>query len=145
MISLTSCWTNLILLISFQLVQLASSLSSPSSTKTAMLLPTSQTTAPKLITISEHIWRKQASTHSQRIRHLLQPGLTLLNNDINSGKNKQRRRQQHYVDDWTALDPVNPIYNFLIEYYGLKGAKGPRRLARWAPDPKLLWGQRHGC
>jgi len=47
------------------------------------------------------------------------------------------------VDDWTALDPVNPIYNFLIEYYGLKGAKGPRRLARWAPDPKLLWGEHH--
>lgn len=39
------------------------------------------------------------------------------------------------------MDPVNPIYNFLIEYYGLKGVKGPRRLARWAPDPKLLWDE----
>lgn len=50
-------------------------------------------------------------------------------------------------DDWTALDPINPIYNFLIEYYGLKGAKGPRRLARWAPDPKLLSGMDadNGC
>ena len=44
----------------------------------------------------------------------------------------------HGDDDWTALDPVNPVYNFLIEYYGLKGAKGPRRLGRWSPNPKLL-------
>lgn len=39
---------------------------------------------------------------------------------------------------WTALDPKNPVYNFLIEYYGLKGSKGPRRLARWSPDPSQL-------
>jgi hypothetical protein len=95
--------------------------------------------SPKLITISEKVWRKQASAHSQRIRHLLQPGLTPIEQNINSGKNKRRQQQQHNVDDWTALDPVNPIYNFLIEYYGLKGAKGPRRLARWAPNPKLLY------
>ena len=44
------------------------------------------------------------------------------------------------MDEWTALDPVNPIYNFLIEYYGIKGAKGARRLGRWAPDPSLLLG-----
>ncbi|KAL7499092.1 hypothetical protein ACHAWT_007603 [Skeletonema menzelii] len=126
-----------LLLIIYQLLQLASSLSSPSTTAhtdTAMLSPT---ISPKLITISEKVWRKQASAHSQRIRRLLQPGLTPLEHNIDSGKSK--RRQQHYVDDWTALDPVNPIYNFLIEYYGLKGAKGPRRLARWAPDPKLLY------
>jgi hypothetical protein len=50
-----------------------------------------------------------------------------------------KRRQQHVsVDGWTALDARNPTYNFLIEYYGLKGTKGPRRLARWSPDPALL-------
>jgi hypothetical protein len=109
----------------------------------------SSSITPKIITISEKVWRKAASTHSQRIRHLLQPGLLPLENTVsnNSGSNKSqqksRRRQQHYVDDWTGLDPINPIYNFLIEYYGLKGAKGPRRLARWAPDPKLLWDNDH--
>jgi hypothetical protein len=30
------------------------------------------------------------------------------------------------------------VYNFLIEYYGLKGAKGPKRLARWSPNPALV-------
>ena len=30
------------------------------------------------------------------------------------------------------------MYNFLIEYYGLGGTKGTRRLARWSPDPRLL-------
>lgn len=39
---------------------------------------------------------------------------------------------------WTALDGKNPIYNFLIEYCGLKGAKGPRGLSRWSPNPQLL-------
>ncbi|KAK1740270.1 hypothetical protein QTG54_009220 [Skeletonema marinoi] len=142
MTSSRSC-KNLVLLIYLSIslqFQVASSLSSPSpitsNTDAAML---SSTLTPKIITISETIWRKAASNHSQRIRHLLQPGLTPLEHNFNSGKSK--RRQQHYVDDWTALDPVNPIYNFLIEYYGLKGAKGPRRLARWAPDPKLLWDE----
>lgn len=33
-----------------------------------------------------------------------------------------------------------PIYSqyFLIEYYGVKGSKGTRRLGRWSPDPSLL-------
>jgi hypothetical protein len=41
----------------------------------------------------------------------------------------------------TALHPKHPIYNFLIEYYGLKGQKGTRRMARWAPTPQLLMQQ----
>ncbi len=96
----------------------------------------SRSFTPKVITISEKVWRNAASNHSQRIRTLLQPGLTPIDHALNSGRRKQSQRR--YADDWTGLDPINPIYNFLIEYYGLKGAKGPRRLARWAPDPKLL-------
>jgi hypothetical protein len=37
------------------------------------------------------------------------------------------------------LDRENPVFNFLIEYYGLKGAKGPKRLARWSPNPVLVF------
>ena len=73
--------------------------------------------SPKLITISEKVWRKAASKHSQQIKTLLQPGLTSLDHAINSGR---RTNNRQYQDDWSALDPVNPIYNFLIEYYGLK-------------------------
>lgn len=113
-----------------------------------MMSPAITAASPRkiIITISEKIWRAAASQHSRRIKHLLQPGLTPLDHTVNSGR-RNRGNRHRAVDDWTALDPINPIYNFLIEYYGLKGAKGPRRLARWAPDPKLLLGaddDKHG-
>lgn len=28
---------------------------------------------------------------------------------------------------------MNPIYNFLLRYYNIRGASGTRRLARWTP------------
>jgi hypothetical protein len=31
----------------------------------------------------------------------------------------------------------------LIEYYGVKGQKGTRRLARWSPNPNLLMQRRY--
>ena len=81
------------------------------------MISTTTSLTPKLITISEKVWRKAASKHSQQIKTLLQPGLTSLDHTINSGR---RTNNRQYQDDWSALDPVNPIYNFLIEYYGLK-------------------------
>ena len=49
------------------------------------------------------------------------------------------RKGSRSCDSWlTALDPKNPVYNFLIEYYGLKGQKGTRQTAQWAPKPQLL-------
>ena len=71
-----------------------------------------------IIKIPESVWRSAASNHRNRIKTLLQPGLTRRDEQINSGN---KRRGNRFVDDWTALDPVNPIYNFLIEYYGIKG------------------------
>ena len=100
-----------------------------------MMMPSTSLT-PKIVTISEAVWRSAASKHSQHIKSLLQPGLTPLNHQINAGSRRRNYRQP--IDDWTAVDPINPIYNFLIEYYGLKGAKGPRRLSRWSPNPSLL-------
>jgi len=97
---------------------------------------------PKLITISEPVWRNAASQHRRRIRSLLQPGLTSPKIQLDSSARKRRQHMLNavgpLVDDWTALDRNNPIYNFLIEYYGLKGVKGPKRLSRWSPDPSLL-------
>ena len=91
------------------------------------------TYTPKIVTISEKVWRSAAKKHTQRIKSLLEPGLT-----APQDTSKFRRKGTFVDDGWTALDPINPIYNFLIEYYGLKGTKGPRRLGRWSPDPKLL-------
>ena len=62
-------------------------------------------------------------------------------------ENKDQQQQQkqpnnlhHFQDEsWIRpLDPNNPVCNFLIEYYGLKGHKGTKRLARWSPSPNLL-------
>ena len=94
----------------------------------------------QLITISETVWRNAASCHRKRIYQLLKPGLT-------SHPTERRKRNNHKTttsfgkDEWTSLDPKNPIYNFLIEYYSLKGAKGPRKLGRWSPNPSLLLQQ----
>ena len=97
-------------------------------------------TGTKLLRISEASWRSSASAHQERIRRLLGPGLTSIDDTINSGRKRASgsKRKGRASDNWTALDPVNPVYNFLIEYYGLKGAKGVRRLARWSPEPSLL-------
>ena len=90
------------------------------------------------IRIPQNIWRQAAYEHQERIRTLLQPGLTSIDDPINASVKKQRLRSSQ-PDDWvTPLDVKHPVYNFLIEYYGLKGAKGPRRLGRWSPSPSLV-------
>ena len=91
---------------------------------------------PRVVILSENTWRHAASRHAERMRDLLGPGLTPPDHPLNAGARRQNQRRKR--DGWTALDPAHPVYNFLIEYYGLKGAKGPRRLARWSPDPALL-------
>lgn len=92
-----------------------------------------------LVRISQSVWRQAARRHQDRIHELLAPGLTPLDHPLNMGMKRDRRRHPGRENDWvTALDPKHPIYNFLIEYYGLKTAKGPRRLARWSPSPGLL-------
>ncbi|KAL7566963.1 hypothetical protein ACA910_019894 [Epithemia clementina (nom. ined.)] len=92
----------------------------------------------KIVRVAEASWRSAASDHQRKILDLLGPGLTKSSDPINSGR---RRGSNTKVDGevmWTALDPENPVYNFLIEYYGLRGGKGPRRLARWSPCLSLL-------
>lgn len=87
-----------------------------------------------ILRLPESVWRPASSQHAQRIRELLQPGLLVPDSKM------QRRQSTRRLGDpsWTGLDPKHPVYNFLIEYYGLKGTKGPRRLARWSPDFSML-------
>eukprot|EP00957_Ditylum_brightwellii_P049730 3771303-Ditylum_brightwellii.AAC.1 len=94
----------------------------------------------RIVTIPNDVWRSDALNHDKRIRTLL--GAGLMTSKDHSIDSKKHKKKQHQKDDgWTALDPKNPVYNFLIEYYGIKGAKGPRRLARWSPDPSLIFHQ----
>jgi hypothetical protein len=110
-----------------------------------MSLPVSKT----FMVLSEPIWRNAAKIHSQKIRDLLLPGLTSNDHHLNSvvptiNKRKKSNYYLHATHDVTeeypitALNPKHPIYNFLIEYYGLKGTKGVRRLMRWSPNPEIL-------
>lgn len=74
--------------------------------------------------VTESKWRHEAETHKSRVESLLLPGL--LQRHDNMPTNSKGGR---------CLDSRHPIYNFLIEYYGLKGSKGVNRLFRWCPDP----------
>ena len=91
-----------------------------------------------VVRIAEPVWREAVAQHVSHIRSTLQPGLTSPEHVVNSGRQRLKRSSPTY--EWcTALDPKHPVYNFLIEYYGLKGAKGTRRLARWSPNPALVF------
>jgi hypothetical protein len=100
---------------------------------------------------------QQQSLHQQqggrRRRKLLQEGEGIApprnanNNNNNNNNDKEESKNNYsssekdddYDDQWfRPLDPRNPVCNFLIEYYGLKGHQGVKRLARWSPSPNLL-------
>lgn len=84
----------------------------------------------KAVRIPRAVWRQAAMDHQGKIQALLQPMLLPPMN---------RRRQPNQYESWfTSLDPKNPVCNFLIEYYGLKGLRGVKRLGRWSPNPQLL-------
>lgn len=99
--------------------------------------------------LSEDSWRRASREHSRRIREILAPGLTPPDHPLNTGLRRQRKQEERkrhrpetsssstvdtsFHETITALDPKNPVYNFLIEYYGLKGTKGVRRLLKWSP------------
>lgn len=95
----------------------------------------------RVVQIPETIWRTASQTHARRIRALLAPGLLPVLPDVPLNPSK-RYKQRYPYNDITSplyfppggcLDPQNPIYNFLIEYYGIKGIKNCRRLVRWSP------------
>jgi hypothetical protein len=92
----------------------------------------------RVIKIPRAVWKQAALDHQLKIRALLQPAMLAPDNL----QHRRQRQGQYYAQnndmEWTALDSQNPVCNFLIEYYGLKGSKGTKRLARWSPSPNLL-------
>lgn len=115
------------------------------SASVAALSSTSSIMRPcHIIRIAEPAWREAVEQHVDHIRSSLLPGLTGKDHVVNSGRRRSSRSNTCSDHEWcTALDPKNPVYNFLIEYYGLKGAKGVKRLARWSPNPALVFSKQH--
>ena len=100
-------------------------------------------TPTAVVTLPESIWRPAALAHTERMRALVSPGFVETAEHLTHDK-KPSRRFRHANDGWRALDPRHPVYNFMLEYYALKGAKSTRRLGRWSPalsaDGVLLEG-----
>jgi hypothetical protein len=114
------------------------------------------------VRVSQQVWRTAAVEHRHRIRQLLEPGMISQDDDEQKSSRHRHSRPKPMIsateaadkhsltrredtdrdsedeDFFNALDPKHPVYNFLVEYYGIKGPKGPRRLARWSPSPGLL-------
>lgn len=98
--------------------------------------------ASRTVRVTESVWRSAASQHRNDVLNLIRPGL------LTSSITPPSSHYLHHVlrhnndkdddEEFKALDPKHPVYNFLIEYYGLKGTKGTRRLMRWSPPTAIL-------
>lgn len=84
------------------------------------------------VVLPEATWRADSAAHSARMRSLLSPGFVAATDHLTRDR-KPSRRFPRAADGWLALDPEHPVYNFMLEYYALKGAKATRRLGRWSP------------
>ena len=97
------------------------SLALPFSITSRVSQRTSPTTSPTTSTSRFSSTTSHPSLYKTRILDLLRPGL------IPSTPSSPYPR----------LDPSNPIYNFLISYYGFSGSKGVGRLCRYSPGPDV--------
>ena len=113
----------------------------PSVSSLTIMLSTTAMRPQHVVRIAEPVWRAAVAEHVHEMRSLLQPGLTPPDHFMNSGRLRGGQLRAPGMEWCTALDPQHPVYNFLIEYYGLKGIKGPKRLARWSPNPALVFQQ----
>lgn len=46
---------------------------------------------------------------------------------------RRRREERTSGDGFRRLNPGHAVFNFLHDYYNIRGAKGARRLGRWSP------------
>ena len=90
-----------------------------------------------LQTLSEATWRKRADAHTERMRALLSPGFVPATPPPLTSKGLPSVRVRGSEDGWLALSTTHPVYNFLEEYYHIRGAKGTRKLARFSAGPAV--------
>ena len=71
------------------------------------------------------------------MRALLAPGFVPATPPPLTSKGTPSVRVRGSEDGWLALSTTHPVYNFLEEYYHIRGAKGTRRLARFSAGPAV--------
>ena len=89
------------------------------------------------LTLPEATWRSRADAHAERVRALLSPGFVPAASQPLTQTGKPSRRVRVADDGWRALSTTHPVYNFLEEYYHIRGGKGTRRLARFSAGPSV--------
>ena len=89
------------------------------------------------LTLPEATWRSRADAHAERVRALLSPGFVPAASQPLTQTGKPSRRVRVADDGWRALSTTHPVYNFLEEYYHIRGAKGTRKLARFSAGPSV--------
>ena len=87
--------------------------------------------------VPDATWRRRADAHSQRMRALLAPGFVGDAAPVLTRNGTPSERVRGSMDGWRALSTSHPVYNFLEEYYHIRGAKGTRRLARFTAGLRL--------
>jgi hypothetical protein len=75
-----------------------------------------------VLSVAEPTWRPRAADHAARIHSLLSPGFVEATSPGAAIK-----------PAFSALSDRHPVFNFLRSYYNVRGVKGVRALARWAP------------
>ena len=79
----------------------------------------------------ERVWRPRAEAHRRRVLDTLEEGF------MQEEPIRRRREERTSGDGFRRLNPGHAVFNFLHDYYNIRGAKGARRLGRWSPG--LSW------
>ena len=93
--------------------------------------------------LPESEWRPRAEAHVMRVRDLLAPGfVSAPESERESGRESENKCDSFASARFRALDRRHAVFNFLHDYYNVRGVKGARRLARWShgPNPVMLAG-----
>ncbi|KAJ1491055.1 hypothetical protein T484DRAFT_1934148 [Baffinella frigidus] len=77
------------------------------------------------VVLEREDWTSRAEAHRMRVLEMLRGGMRV-------GDAKPDGTE------FGGLDPANPIYNFLLDYYNIRGRKGTKRLARWSPGLNVV-------
>jgi len=78
------------------------------------------------VSLAEHVWRPKAEAHKRRVLELLEEGFAPADHV------PRRYEEQTKKDGFRKLNEKHAVFNFLHEYYNVRGAKGTRRMGRWS-------------